>query len=337
MTVNAQTPKKPKKPKKKHPIRDYIVYLVIRSVAASAAVIPVSVMLCIARFYARLLWYCYPQGRHRAMEHLKASYPEKTTDWITTCARRSFEHIGMLGLDCLLTPRLARKDNWRDYARFTNIERVKWLMQEGQGLVMVTGHYGNFEVMGYILGMFGFDLYSVARPLDNTYLDRYIRSIRERQGQKIIDKKGASIFMSQSVPSRASLGLIADQDAGHKGIYVDFFGRPASTYKSIALIAATRNMPIAVGYSRRVGNRYFFDIGINRIIFPEEWADKKDPLKWITAEYTQAIETFVREDPSQYWWVHRRWKTQPGQRRKRKQKTSLLSSLKSMFNVDNRE
>ena len=330
MTVNAQTPNQTDI-RKTHAIRDYIVYLVIRCIAASAAVIPVTVMLHIARWCARLLWCCYPQGRQLAIEHLQASYPDQDVAWIKACARRSFEQIGMLGLDCLLTPRLARKDNWRQYARFKNVERVKWLMQEGRGLIMVTGHYGNFEIMGYILGMFGFDLYSVARPLDNTYLDTYIRSIRQRQGQKIIDKKGAGIFMSQSAPAGASLGLIADQDAGRKGIYVDFFGRPASTYKSIALIAATRNMPIAVGYSRRVGNRYFFDIGINRIIFPEEWADKKDPLRWITAEYTRAIEAFVREDPSQYWWVHRRWKSRPGQPRQRKRKTSFLHGLKSVF------
>ena len=66
------------------------------------------------------------------------------------------------------------------------------------------------------------------------------------------------------------------------------------------------------------GNRFFFDIGIQRIIFPEEWADQKDPVTWVTAEYTKAIEAFVREDPSQYWWVHRRWKSKPGDRRRRK-------------------
>jgi KDO2-lipid IV(A) lauroyltransferase len=66
-----------------------------------------------------------------------------------------------------------------------------------------------------------------------------------------------------------------------------------------------------VGYSRRVGNHFYFELGINRIIFPEEWAGKDNPLEWITAEYTKAIENFVRQDPSQYWWLHRRWKHQP--------------------------
>jgi len=97
-----------------------------------------------------------------------------------------------------------------------------------------------------------------------------------------------------------------------KGIFVDFFGRKASTYKSIGLIAIDCNIPIGVGYSRRVDNRFFFEMGVKRIIFPEEWADKDDPLEWITAEYTKAIEEFRNvEDPSQYWWLHRRWRHRP--------------------------
>jgi len=66
-----------------------------------------------------------------------------------------------------------------------------------------------------------------------------------------------------------------------------------------------------VGYSRRIDSSFRFEISVNRIIMPEEWAGKDDPLLWVTAEYTRAIEQFIREDPSQYWWLHRRWKHRP--------------------------
>jgi len=178
-------------------------------------------------------------------------------------------------------------------------------------LLMVTGHYSNFEIIGYLLGLFGFPIYSIARPLDNKYLNRFLYRVREQRGQRIIDKKGAAEMMPQLTEEGSTLGFIADQDAGKKGVFVDFFGRDASTYKSIGLVAITTNLPIVVGYSRRVGNRFFFEIGVTRIIFPHEWADQDDPLKWITTEYTKAVEAFVREDPTQYWWLHRRWKTRP--------------------------
>jgi KDO2-lipid IV(A) lauroyltransferase len=245
------------------------------------------------------------------LDNLRASFPEKSEQWILQTGRRSFEHIVMLTIDILFTPRLVKKYNWRDYSRYKNVERAKWLMLEGRGLLMVGAHYSNFEIIGYLMGLFGFEVYSIARPLDNKYISRYLYGVRRAAGQRIIDKKGATSLMEELTSAGATLCFVVDQDAGKKGVFVDFFGRKASTYKSIGLLAITKNMPIVVGYSRRIDNRFYFEIGMSRIIFPEEWADKDDPLKWVTAEYTRAIEEFVREDPSQYWWLHRRWKHRP--------------------------
>jgi len=264
-----------------------------------------------ACFLGRLLWKYYHRGRKRALDNLRASFPEKSEQWLRRTGQRSFEHIAMLAIDVLFTPRLVKKNNWRHYSRFKTAERAKWMMKEGSGMIMVAGHYSNFEIMGYMLGLFGYNIYSIARPLDNRFINKYLYDVRRRAGQKIIDKKGAAELMSKLTSKGATLCFIVDQDAGRKGIFVDFFGRKASTYKSIALLAITTNTPIGVGYSRRVDNRFFFEIGVNRIITPDEWADKEDPLKWITAEYTSAIEQFVREDPTQYWWLHRRWKHRP--------------------------
>ncbi len=288
------------------------MYISVRVLTALLSVLPVRITLAIACGGGKLLWLCYARGRERALENLRAAYPDENQAWLVNTARRSFEQMAMLGVDMLLTPTLARKENWRQYGEYKNVEHAKWLMQEGKGLILVTGHYGNFEILGYIMGLFGFDLSSVARPLDNLYLDQHIRSIREQHGQKIINKHGAANLMSQVGSQGASLGLIADQDAGKKGLFVDFFGRPASTFKSVAVMAAVHHMPVAVGYSRRVGNQYRFEIGVERIIFPAEWAEVKDPIRWITTEYTATIEAIVRRDPTQYWWVHRRWKTTQG-------------------------
>ncbi len=112
-----------------------------------------------------------------------------------------------------------------------------------------------------------------------------------------------------------ALAFIADQSAGRKGVFVDFFGRPASTYKSIGLLAMATESPIAVGYSRRIGDAFRFEVGVNRLIRPDEWATHEHPLRWITQEFSKAMEDFIRVDPGQYWWMHRRWKTPPRPRR----------------------
>lgn len=302
---------KRKKKKKHNPVKDWLVYIALRILVTFLYLFDVETNLKTACFLGRLLWKYYHRGRNRALENLRASFPEKDEKWVWETGQRSFEHIVMLAVDVLFTPQLVKRDNWRNYSQYKNVERTKWLMQEGRGLLIVGAHYGNFEIVGYLMGLFGFNVYSIARPLDNKFVNNYLYGVRQRMGQKIIDKKGAAKLMGKAAETGATLCFIADQDAGKKGIFVDFFGRKASTYKSIGLIAATNNIPIVVGYSRRIGNRFFFELGVERIIFPEEWADKEDPLEWITAEYTKAIENFIREDPTQYWWLHRRWKHQP--------------------------
>ena len=310
------TPQRPKKKKKtRNPFLDWLGYAALRGLLFILGLFPIEWNLRLACFLGRQMWRHYPRGRSRALENLRAAYPEKDFRWHEQVGRRSFEHLVMLVMDIFFTPRLVKKEQWREYARLVNIERVKWMMQEKKGLLMATGHYGNFEIIGYMLGQWGFNVYSIARPLDNPYINRYLYSIRQRHGQKIIDKFGASEQMEQLVREGATIGFIADQDAGRKGIFVDFFGRKASSYKSIPLLAIHYNLPIVVGGARRVGNRFLFEMECSRIILPEEWKDKKDPLRWLAQEYTSALEAFIRKDPTQYWWIHRRWKTRPKEER----------------------
>jgi KDO2-lipid IV(A) lauroyltransferase len=216
-----------KRKKKQNPFADYLLYLALRVLLVFLYLFDVETNLRTACFLGRLMWKYYHRGRKRALDNLRASYPEKSEQWIQQTGRRSFEHIVMLAVDVLYTPRLVKKHNRRQYSRFKNAERAKWLMKEGRGVLMVGAHYGNFEIGGYMLGLFGFNIYSIARPLDNRFVNNYLYGVRQRVGQKIIDKKGAAELMGKMTAEGATLGFIADQDAGRKGIFVDFFGRKA--------------------------------------------------------------------------------------------------------------
>jgi len=321
-----EKPQQKKKNKhKRNILLDWLAYIGLRILVLFLYLFNIETNLKTACYLGRLLWKYYARGRNRALENLRAGFPQADEDWIKKTGQRSFEQIVMLAVDMLFTPRLVKKTNWRQYSKYINCERVKWLMKEEKGLIVIAGHYGNFEIMGYLLGLFGFKIYSVARPLDNRFISRYLYGVRQRAGQKIIDKKGASEMINELISSGATLCFIADQDAGRKGVFVDFFGRKASTYKSIGLLAITNNIPIGVGYSRRVDNRFFFEIGIERIIYPNEWKDKDNPLEWVTAEYTKAIESFVRRDPTQYWWLHRRWKHRPKDEQNKLAQNDMIS------------
>ena len=149
------------------------------------------------------------------------------------------------------------------------------------------------------------------RPLDNVYLNRFVVRTRRTHGLTLLDKKGAMHGARDVLKAGKLLAFIGDQDAGRKGLFVDFFGRPASTYKSIGLLAMWTQCPIIVGYARRQGRVARYEVGVQRIIHPHEWQQQGDPLRWITQTYTTAIEEIVREAPDQYLWIHRRWKSNP--------------------------
>ena len=307
---------KKKKKKQRNIVADWLGYAAMRVGLFILCLFPVRWNLRFACFLGKLMWKHYTRGRIRALDNLRASFPEKDQAWLEATGLRSFQQIVMLTIDVFFTPRLLAKDNWRKYIKPINIERAKWTSKENKGLLMLTGHYGNFEITGYLLGQFFYNVYSIARPLDNPYINKYLYGIREAKGQKIINKKGATEEMVQLIEDGATLCFVSDQDAGRKGVFVDFFGRAASSYKSIGLLAIQYNLPIAVGGCRRVGNDYSFEIEVSRMIEPREWTDKDSPLEWLTQEYTKALEDFIRKDPTQYWWLHRRWKTRPKEERK---------------------
>ena len=291
---------------------DWLVYIALRLVAMFVHMFSPAANYRTARLIGWAMWRFDARHRRLAREHLRRSFPDWPADRIDRVGMESFQHLVKLAMEVLLTTRLMTHWTWRRYVRLANLtEPIRLSLERKAGLIFVTGHYGGFEMVGYMMATLGFPSVSVARPLDNPYINEFVMGVRERTGQSILYKKGAAASMEDVLATKGTLAFIADQDAGRKGLFVDFFGRPASTYKSIGLMAMQFGVPIVVGYGRRLGEPFTFEIGVQRIIHPVEWAGKADPLRWITQEYTHALEQIVRDAPEQYLWVHRRWKHRP--------------------------
>jgi KDO2-lipid IV(A) lauroyltransferase len=183
--------------------------------------------------------------------------------------------------------------------------------------VFVAGHFGNFELAGYTMGLFGFATYTVARPLDNKYLDRFVKQFREAKGQHMLPKQGSADEIAELLANNRTLSVLGDQHAGPKGLWVDFFGVPASTHKAIAIFSLTNNAPLAVGYARRLDKPLHYEMGLEALADPVEHAADHHDLAGLTQWFTTALEALIRRHPHQYWWVHRRWKGEPPPRLRR--------------------
>ena len=291
---------------------DRLQYIGLRLVTMSLHCWPVELNLEAAKLLGNIMYAIDKKHRDRALGNLRRSFPEMPEQRRQEMARRSMQQLFMLFVEVLFTTRLVRVDTIARVLELGDFGDVlRMLIHRQTGVIMLTGHYGNWEVLGYALATLGFETTSIARPLDNPYVNEWLTGVRERKGQKIIAKKGASGEVTAVLEGKGVVGFIADQNAGPKGVFVDFFGRKASTYKSIALLAMQYQVPIVIGYARRLNDRFRFKMGTQDVIYPSEWNDQPDPMRYITQRYTRAIEDFVRDDPGQYLWVHRRWKTRP--------------------------
>jgi len=291
---------------------DLLVYVALRTAVMFLRMLGLPTAYRLAGRLGDLLFRCSSRHRRRAIGHLRLSFPEWDEQRLARVARESMRSMCYMGLEVLLTPSLVRHDRWHRYISLSDYREVARLMiQRRAGLIALTGHFGNWEIAGYLSATIGFPGYAVARAIDNPYVNDYIVSVRERTGQRIIYKKGAAEQVQQVLGRGEMLSFVCDQDAGRKGLFVDFFARKASTFKSIALMAMQFQVPVALMCCRRIGATFRFEVWPQRIIEPAEWADRDDPLRWITQEYTRALEEAIRRYPEQYFWVHRRWKHRP--------------------------
>ena len=298
--------------KRRSKIADLSVYLVIRGIVAVAQMMTVEQSYEFARVLARILYRFDSRHRKIGLENLKHAFGDQYDDaHRDRIIRGVYDHFCMLLMEILHIPRKLDPTTWRDRITLVGQKHVLERLLDGGPLIMLTGHFGNWEMAGYLFGVFGFPPNSVARSLDNPYLDDFLRSFRERTGQKMIPKNGGYDQMLDVLRNGGILSFLADQDAGQRGIYVDFFGRPASTHKAIALLAIEHNAPVVVGYARRIGPGFRYEVGCDAIIEPSEWADSPDAVRLLTQRYTSALEAYIRKNPEQYLWLHRRWKHQP--------------------------
>jgi KDO2-lipid IV(A) lauroyltransferase len=291
---------------------DRLVYLAVRVYVMIAQMFPVNLNLRTARWLGWIWYRVMRRHRDRAKEHLRIAFGRGLSEReAERLARKSMQHMTMMAVEAVFTPRLVTEWTWPRYVALRELGPALEVLLEGRGAVLLTGHYGSWELLGFTLAALGFRVTAVMRPLDNPYLNAHLVGIRQRRGLDLLHKKGATQSADDILDDGGIVAFIADQNAGSKGLFVDFFGKRASTYKSIGLLAIRHEVPIICGYARRLGNNFEYEISVNRIIRPAEWRGREDELYWITQEYSRAIEDAVRECPEQYLWVHRRWKSRP--------------------------
>lgn len=306
-------------------IRWQLEYLVFRGLACLVGTLSARMTAAVAHTLAWIVTRLLPRrlSRHDvAHENLRAAYGDSATDGqLDEIIFEMWVHLFRLVAEMIQFPRKLRLENCREVIAFRNRPAAMRALGTGRTLLVLGGHFGNWEATTSLFGVFGFPMGVVARALDNPFLHRWFVESREKTGHRLLLKQGGWDGMVDILNAGGNLGLLCDQDAGPRGVFVDFFGRPASTFKSLALMAREYNALLVVGYGIRLPDDFAsarwvrFEVGCEAVIDPAT-IQADDEVRVLTELYTQALEQAIRRAPEQYFWVHRRWKSVPRQRQR---------------------
>ena len=294
----------------KKKIQHAIEYILFRAIELSIQSLPAFLLKPFADFIAFIVFKIIKYRREVALDNLRHAFPEKSTDEHFRIAYHSCRHFVLLILEFM---KLA---SWNEaqLEKIITIERtpaVEEMLEgaKGQGAIVVSGHFGNWEMaIAYLASRFFEGATVIQQRQKNGLIDRHVADMRRRWGIKIIYSRGAVNNALTSLKKNQFLALLCDQDAGQRGAFVPFFGRMASTPVGAAVLHLRSKAPLFFGYSVRKG-KFQYEGFVSPIEYRGNYQVNTENIEKITAAFTAQLEKFVRIYPEQYLWMHQRWKT----------------------------
>lgn len=245
-----------------------------------------------------------------AEEQIAKAFPELSAERVSAIARDSYENLGRTAMETMLLASRSREDVLGMFGEVEGWHFVEERLAAGNGLMLASGHVGNWELGGAYLAARGLPISAVARHMANPLVDRYLTRTRERLGLNVIHDEQAVRKVPRAIREGGAVAFLVDQAAaGLASTWVPFFGRLAKTPRGPAVFALRLHAPIVfAGVSRLPDGRFKFSF--EPVEVPRTGVTDTD-VDAIVAAYTARLERFVRTVPGQYMWQHRRWKHSP--------------------------
>lgn len=250
--------------------------------------------------------------RETVTENLRFAFPEATEEWIAGTRRAAYEHLGREAAAML---RLSKLDEQAVIERTTTSgwDELQDALSLGRGVLLVTGHYGNWEIAAATVASRGVPIAAIVRRQGNRLVDERLQQLRNNLGVETIYQGQAPARVPRILRSNGVVGIVGDQDARRSGVFVPFFNRLASTHRGPALFALRLGAPVFSCIARRLpGSDVRYEI-IGRRVEYERTGDLDRDVLSLTTELAARLEKEVRVAPEQYFWFHKRWKTRPSE------------------------
>lgn len=289
---------------------DYIAYITVRALNFILRFVPVNASLWLGRQIGLLAFLFNRKRRLVAYANLKAAFAkEKSPRELKQITKRVYQTLVQTFVEILNLTKINRKYVDR-YVEVVNMDRIRNAAKSGRGTILLTGHFGDWELSSLVSSVEGFPIMVLAREQKMKRLNDLLNRLRESNGCKVIGKGISVKNILKALYEQNIVGILSDQDAGKEGIFVDFFGRPVSCHAGPFEIAQRTNSLILPNFIVRTK-------GACHKLFLEEYIDlkdlssSKDDIRQGLQEFTGLLESYVRKYPDQWLWLHKRWKSTP--------------------------
>jgi KDO2-lipid IV(A) lauroyltransferase len=293
----------------KRRVSHYLEYLLTISIVRLTQLLPHEYALRLGSVLGRITFSVVRLRRKVVLENLKATFPHKNDSEIMAIARDTYRNLAMSLVEYARLP-VTTQEQMRERIRVDGLENFDKALARGKGAVLVTGHFGSWELMGANLIGLGYKLHFLVGEQSNKAVDNLMNGLRRSQGIGIISMGVSMRQVLKALRANQFVAMLSDQDAGSHGVLVDFLGRPASTPFGPASFAVRTGACVVTGFIMRDGLSKH-RVVLEEPIVPEEGADERSESLRLTQLYTSALEKYVREKPDHWLWLHRRWKTKP--------------------------
>lgn len=287
-----------------------VEYALARTLERAVATLPEGAADAVGRRVGRTI---HRLGIRRGVvdANLRIAFPGADDAWIAATARAAYEHLGREAAAIL---RLSRLDPQAVIDRTDVAEdwpKLQAALDEGRGVILVTGHYGNWEIAAAAVAARGVPIAAIVRRQGNRLVDARLNALRKHLGVETIYQGEAPSRVPRVLRKGGIVGIVGDQDARRSGVFVPFFGRPASTHRGPALFALKLRAPVFACVARRLPGGAVRYVVAGQQIVTERTGELEADVQTLTAALAARLEAEVREAPEQYFWFHRRWKSKP--------------------------
>jgi len=293
--------------------RHRVEYALVRGMQSALALLPLDVALRVGEALAWIAYLVAARHRRIGMTNLSIAFPQRALRERRRILRASMLNLGRMVVELAHLPLLS-DDDLRRMVRF---EDEQWWAEaisaeRDTGGMILSGHFGNWELCVYAHGRRGHPVTMVHRTLSNPYIDRWFNDLRARAGTVLLRKSRAAVGALRAVRRGGLLVLPFDQNSVRNlGVFVPFFGMPASTNAGLALIALRTGAPVVPVFMVREGRSARHVVHVLPFLYAERTGDLEADIVHNTERFSRVFEDMVRRYPEQWLWVHRRWKTRP--------------------------